>query len=300
MKHCRAFAATAFVLSGIALFVVPSRAAASEAFVPIRFTIVDAGTVAKPDVVLIPGLASSRAVWGAEVNLLAPKYRLHLVQINGFAGAPGGANAAGTILPGVVEELHSYIVANKMHPVLIGHSMGGLLALMLADKYPGDVRKLVIVDSLPYYAVIFNPAATVETTKPQAEMMRQQIIAAPDAQFAAMQPASAAGLVVNEEGQKAVAASAIASDRTVFANAMYEDLQTDLRGDLATIKTPTLMLYPYDAAAQGPDPAITDALYTSAYKRMPNVNLLRIDESRHFIMYDQPAKLDAALEAFLK
>jgi len=27
---------------------------------------------------------------------------------------------------------------------------------------------------------------------------------------------------------------------------------------------------------------------------------VRIDDSRHFIMYDQPAKLDAALQGFLK
>ncbi len=300
MKHCRAFRVSAFALSTIALFGVSSLAAASPAFVPTRFTVVDVGTVAKPDIVMIPGLASSRAVWDAEAKLLAPNYRLHLVQIDGFAGTPAGPNANGTILPAVVEELHMYIVANKMHPVVMGHSLGGLLALMLADKYPQDLRKLVIIDTLPYYAVIFNPTATVETTKPQAEAMRQQIIAASAADFAAMQPASAAMLVKSDDGKKAIAASAVASDRMVFADALYEDLQTDLRSDVATIKTPTLMLYPYDATLEGPDPAMTDALYASAYKKMPNAELMRIDDSRHFIMYDQPAKLDAAVEAFLK
>jgi pimeloyl-ACP methyl ester carboxylesterase len=300
MKHSRSLTGPIFLFSSIALLAVPSRGTVSSDFVPTRFTVVDAGTVAKPDVILIPGLASSRAVWDAEAKLLAPNYRLHLVQIDGFAGTPAGPNAAGTILPGVVEELHSYIVANKMHPAIVGHSLGGLLALLLARKYPDDLRKLIIVDALPYYAVIFNPAATVETTKPQAEMMRQQVIAASEGDFAAMQPASAAMLVKSDDGRKAVAASAIASNRTVFANAMYEDLQTDLRGDIATIKTPTVVLYPYDATAEGPDPAMTDALYTSAYKKMPNAELVRIDDSRHFIMYDQPVKFDSALETFLK
>jgi len=96
------------MLAGIALLVIPARAAD---FVPTRFTVVDQGTVGKPDVILIPGLASSRAVWDAESKLLAPNYRLHLVQVNGFAGAPAGPNAAGDILPGMVEELHSYIEA---------------------------------------------------------------------------------------------------------------------------------------------------------------------------------------------
>ena len=276
----------------------------AKAFMPTRFTVTDAGTAGKPDVVLIPGLGSSRAVWDGEVKLLAPHYRLHVLQVAGFAGAPaaGNAVAAGTpsaILPGIVEELHQYIVTTGIHPAVVGHSLGGLLAMMLADKHPEDVRKLVIVDTLPYYAVLFKPDATVDGIKPQAEVMRQQIIAAPADQFALMQQTVVPQLVSNPDGQKLVEAADIAGDRTVFADAMYEDLQTDLRGDIATIKTPTLMLYPFDPVAQK-DATQVDAMYTGAYKPMPNVKLLRIDGSRHFIMYDQPAKLDAALEEFLK
>jgi len=301
MKVLQYIATIVFVLAGIALLVMPSHAAvvAAAGFVPTRFTVVDAGTVGKPDVVMIPGLASSRAVWDAEAKLLAPNYRLHLVQVDGFAGAPAGVNASGPVLAPIVEELHGYIVAGKMHPVVVGHSIGGLLTLMLADKYPADVRKLVLVDTLPYYAVVFNPAATVETVKPQADAIRQQLIAAPADQFAAMQPTMAAGMVKNADAQKLIAAGSIASDRTVFANAMYDDLQTDLRGDVATIKTPTLLLYPYDATLQK-DEVKYNAIYHDAYKAMPNVTLKRIDDSRHFIMYDQPEKLDAALEDFLK
>jgi len=68
---------------------------------------------------------------------------------------------------------------------------------------------------------------------------------------------------------------------------------------LAKIKTPMLLVYPYDATLQK-DEAAYDALYKSSYAGMPNVTLVRVDGSRHFIMYDQPAKLDAAVEGFLK
>ena len=259
----------------------------------------DNGTLNKPDVVLIPGLSSSKAVWDAEAKLLAPNYRLHIVQVAGFAGAPAGPNATGAILPGIVEELHQYIVAAKMHPVVMGHSLGGLLGLMLADKHPEDVSKLIIVDSLPFYSVLFAPDATVESARPMAEAIKAQLIGLPDDQFAVMIPQSAAMMVKNADGQKLVAAMALASDRTVFADAMAEDMTTDLRSDVATIKTPTLMIYPYDVTAV-PDVAKIDAVYQTAYKSMPNVKLVRIDDSRHFIMYDQPAKLDAAVEGFLK
>jgi len=296
MKYLRLAATLFFLLAGIALLVVPSHAAG---FAATRFTVADKGTAGKPDVILIPGLASSSAVWDAEARLLAPNYRLHIVQMNGFAGAPAGANATGPILPGVVEELHGYIVAGKMHPVVIGHSLGGLLTLMLADAHPEDVAKLVIVDSLPFYGLVFDPNATVEAIAPQGKVIHDQIVAMPADQFAAMQPMMVKSMVKDEAGGKAVVAADVASDRTVFANAMLEDLQTDIRPDMAKIKTPTLLLYPYDATLQH-DEAKYDALYKSAYASMPNVKLTRIDDSRHFIMYDQPEKMDAAIEAFLK
>jgi pimeloyl-ACP methyl ester carboxylesterase len=302
MKVMQWLATVVLVLAGVMLLVKPMRAHAQAAtFVPTRFTVVDAGTVGKPDVVLIPGLSSSRAVWDAEAKLLAPNYRLHLVQVDGFAGAPAGVNASGPMLPEIVEELQGYIAAAGIHPVVVGHSLGGLLALMLADKYPGDVRKMVIVDTLPFYAVLFDPNATVEATKPYADQMRQQLLGIPADQYVAMQTMIAAQMVKDPEGQKLVAANSGASDRAVVVEAMVEDLLTDLRGDVAKIQTPTLVLYEYDSTMQQqPDPAAFEAAMKAGYAPMPHVTLVRVDGSRHFIMYDQPAKFDAALEGFLK
>jgi pimeloyl-ACP methyl ester carboxylesterase len=305
MKGLQWLATVALVVAGAMLLVKPVTAhaqsmATATKFVPTRFTVVDAGSVGKPDVVLIPGLSSSRAVWDGEAKLLAPNYRLHLVQVNGFAGAPAGVNATGPILPGIVEELHGYIAAAGIHPAVVGHSLGGLLAMMLADNYPGDVRKMVIVDTLPFYAVLFSPEATVETTKPYAEIMRKQMMAVPADQYAGMQAAIAAQLVKDPAAQKLVAAASGASDRTVVVEAMVEDMQTDLRADVAKIQTPTLVLYEYDPTMTRPDPAAYEAMVKAGYGPMPHVTLMRVEGSRHFIMYDQPAKFDAALEGFLR
>ena len=305
MKGLQWLATMALVLAGLMLLVRPmtahaQAAAGSVSAGPTRFTVIDAGTVGKPDVVLIPGLASSRTVWDAEAKLLAPNYRLHLVQVDGFAGAPAGVNAAGPLLPGIVEELHGYIAGAGMKPIVVGHSLGGLLAMMLADKYPGDVRKMVIVDTLPYYAVLFNPAATVESVKPMAEGMKAQMVAVPADQYAAMQERMMAAMSNSAEGQKAATASSLSSDRAVVAEALYEDMLTDMRGEVAKIKTPTLVLYEYDETSKMPDPAVYETTMKEAYKPMPQVTLVRMDGSRHFIMYDQPAKFDAALEGFLK
>jgi pimeloyl-ACP methyl ester carboxylesterase len=286
-------------LTGIAIMLGAMTAARAEKLAPTRFTIVDEGTAGKPDVILIPGLSGSREVWTREAKQLAPHYRLHLVQIDGFAGQPAGVNASGELLPAIVGELDAYIAANKLHPIVIGHSLGGLLGLMLADQHPADVRALVIVDSLPFYGLLFGPDATVATVKPMGEQLRDKLIAQTAAERAIGAAKTAESLALDPAGRKLVTQNALASDPSVFARAMFEDLQTDLRGDLAKMQTRTLMVYPYDSTSEGADPTNVDALYKSAYAAMPHAQLVRVDASRHFIQLDQPAKLATAIDAFL-
>lgn len=288
-RHIFAAATAAF----LACFVNWAHA---EDFAPTRFTVTVEGR--GPDVILIPGLGSSRDTYAAEAEHLRGGHRLHLVQINGFAGQPAGANAQGEIIAPFVEELDQYIKAQRLdHPAVIGHSMGGLAGLMLARRHPEDVSRLMVVDALPFFSVLFNPAATVEAVTPQAAAMRDQIIAMPDANFAAMQQGGVARLVLSPAQRPTIAGWTIASDRGVFARAMYEDMTTDMRGEIAQIQTPITVLYAYDTT-MGPQAAI-DGVWRNAYAAAPHATLARVDGSYHFIMLDQPAAFDTAVQTFL-
>ncbi len=277
----------------------------AQSFQPTRFTVVDEGTRGKPDIVLVPGLTSSRKVWANEAARLAPNYRLHLIQVNGFGDQPAGMNAADeALLPHIVDQLHQYIVAKHMHPVVVGHSLGGLLTLMLARKYPNDVAKIVIVDALPFYGLIFGPQASVESVRPTAIAMRDGAIRQTQAQRELAEQRTAETLVLNPEGRALVAADGLASDPHVFAQAMYEDFQTDLRSELSSITTPALILYAFDPTLTFPNGVkptqeMADSITSAAYKSMPNARLVRVDNSRHFIMFDQPDRLDGLLRGFL-
>src|SRR5260370_23440448 len=95
-----------FLLAGILLLGKPVFGQTITA--PTRFSVVIQGAAPGKgaDVILIPGLASSRNVYASEAKLLNSTYRLHLIQIAGFAGEPAGPNATGPILSPVVEQLH--------------------------------------------------------------------------------------------------------------------------------------------------------------------------------------------------
>lgn len=298
MAHTRprSYAAAILLAILVATGVIGGRHAAA-ATPPDRITVSVTGQ--GPDVVLIPGLASSSAVWDATVRQLSGRYRVHVVQVAGFAGAPVGGNADGPVLDPLVEAVDRYIKTAKLKsPAVIGHSMGGLTGLALARRHPADVGRLMIVDSLPFYALLFSPAATVDAVRPQAVAMRDGMIAMPPETFNAQQAMTMPRLVKSPEGLKAALAWSQASDRAVVARALYDVLTTDLRSDLPAVTTPTVVLYPFDPMMGAPVERV-EQMYAGAYAALPGVRLERVENAFHFVMLDQPAVFADAVERFL-
>jgi pimeloyl-[acyl-carrier protein] methyl ester esterase len=250
------------------------------------------------DVILIPGLSSPRTVWEPIVAALAGCYRVHTVQIRGF-GDDAGVNANGPVLEAFVKELADYIddeIVDKgrSKPAIIGHSMGGLSAAMIAARHPQLVGKVLIEDSLPFIGLLFAPTATVAMVEPQAAAMRDRGLAA------GKQPANEGMLQTmsaTPEGRAQVAKWSETADNRVTMQVFYEVMTTDIRPELSKITAPVTLLYPYDEIV-GPVENVT-ALYTNSYKGLVGLKMKRIDNSRHFIMLDQPAKFAEAVSEFL-
>ncbi|MGD0258879.1 MAG: alpha/beta hydrolase [Verrucomicrobiota bacterium] len=251
------------------------------------------------DVVLIPGLASSSAVWDATATRLEGHCRLHIIQVAGFAGSPPRANAQGPVIQPTVNAIDAYIITNKLKaPKVIGHSLGGLMGLMLAVQHPEDTGKLMIVDSLPFFSALFG-ATNAAAAAPQAAAMRDTILAETQDAYAQGEKTFLPTLVKSPDGLQAAIQWAIASDKSVVARALYEDMTTDLRPRLREIKTQVSILYPWDPSTGMPQ-ATSDGLYRESFAPLPNKTIVRIDGSFHFIMLDQPDAFAAQVDAFLK
>lgn len=261
-----------------------------------RFTATVSGE--GPDVILIPGLASSRNVWDATVAQLDDTHRVHVLNVRGFAGEPAGANGEGPVLKPLIEEVAAYAAALD-RPALIGHSVGGLISLEVAAARPDEVGRVLVVDALPFYSLLFNPAATVELAAPYAEMSRKQILGMTDAQFAAAQSQTVTGMTLNAEGRANVLDWSLTSDRRVVAQVMYEVMLDDARPRLSAITAPVTVLYAWDASMGQPS-ELADGIFAGAYAGLPAAQLKRIDGSYHFIMLDQPEAFGAAVANFLR
>lgn len=258
---------------------------------------VSIATVGKgPAIFLIPGLSSPRAVWDGVVPDLARTHRVYLVQVNGFGGDAPGKNLAPGVLDGIVADLDGFVIKNRIAaPKVVGHSMGGLVALMWAKAHPAHVSAAMIVDSLPFVGEIFVPGATVAMLAPQAKAMRDQMVASYGTPNAAMAEATANGLALKPESRAKVKAWMLAADPRVSGEALYEDLSTDLRPDIATIATPLTIVYPWNA---GLPKERADAVYRGAFSKAPKVGFVDIGDAAHFVMLDQPAAFAAALRTF--
>jgi pimeloyl-ACP methyl ester carboxylesterase len=253
-----------------------------------------------PDVVLVPGLASSREVFARTAAELSTRQRVHLVQVSGFAGQPAGANGEGPVLAPLVDELARYIRARGLkQPAVIGHSMGGAAALMLAERHPELPGRLMIVDALPFFPLTMGAAMTPETVRPQADLARDTIAAMSPEMFAAAQKVGMLRLVKDPAARERWGAASAASNPSVVARAMHELMTTDLRGEIGKVRAPLTVLYAWDAA-YGRPVSVADTMYRDAYAGVPTAKLIRVDGSFHFIMDDQPERFAAAVEAFLR
>lgn len=252
-----------------------------------------------PDVVLIPGLSSSPRVWDSTIAAL-PGYRYHVVHVAGFAGKPAGANASGPVLAPVGEEIARYIREARLErPAIVGHSMGGSWAMMVAGRHPGLVRRAMVVDMMPFMGALFGgPGATAESVRPVAEQIRAGMRASPAAGRRAMIEQTIAGMIRTESRRAAAIEQSLASDPAVSSQGFYDLIVTDLTPDLANIQVPLTVLYVQPTGAPLTE-AQLDQFYAAAYRGVRTRDVRRIADAAHFIMFDQPEAFQRELRTFL-
>jgi len=265
-----------------------------------RFTVMITGKEGGRDVVLIPGLSTPRDVWNDTVEQLAGCYRLHVVQLRGF-GDEAQENAEGPVIGPFMAQLASYIehvIIGKdggRKPMIIGHSFGGLTAMRLALKHPALLKRAMVVDSLPFFGAFYGPAVTAESTEPRAVAIRKMIISGPPKR---PNDDTLQAMSITDAGREKVAAWTLTADPKVIGQVFYEVMTTDIRPALPGNTVPITMLYPIDKNGAFPAAAI-EAVYIGSYAAAKNVTLKRIEDSRHFIMLDQPEEFLRAVKAFL-
>lgn len=253
-----------------------------------------------PALVFIAGLNSGSTTFTETCEALVATHRCLLLDLPGFAGQPAADLSAGFLEPirdGVIELLRAQEITGA---TLVGHSLGGDLAMMIALAAPELAGRLVLIDSLPFYAAIQNPLATAEMMRPQAERMRAQMNAQSDEAYFQAAMMSTAGMTRSEERHAQLNEWTKASDRATTTQAMLDMLTTDLRADIAGIEQPILVLGSWAAYAQyGSTLESTKAVFTTQYSAAPNVDIRMSEAGYHFLTWDDNTWVNAQIGEFL-
>lgn len=261
------------------------------------------------DIILIPGLMSNGEVWQSTLDKFKDKHRVHVVSITGFADNQKPTKFSMTAL---LNELIDFIteenrksevssdVINKS--ILIGHSLGGFLAMSIALEKPELISKVVSVDGLPYIGPIFT--GTNQTTPASLSNQAERILlmhkSMTQAQLAEQTKRGIYIHATQAMHQKHIIDMAERSDPVTVGKAMHYLMSNDLRPSLAKIKADLLILGASGGFNDNSRKQGVEQLYKGQVANLPNAVVKMNTTSRHFIMYDDPKWLNNQITAFIK
>ena len=112
-----------------------------------RIAYEDSGSAAAPPLVLLHGLGEGAASWAAVVPRLAERHRVLALDLRGHGASDWpGSYALERMRDDVVGVLDALGLGEV---VLVGHSMGGVVAYLVAFAHPERVSRLVVEDAPP-------------------------------------------------------------------------------------------------------------------------------------------------------
>lgn len=244
----------------------------------------------KQAILFIPGFASSGEVWNETKTAFEKDFTCYTLTMAGFAGAkPHPSPSFENWKAGIA----TYIKTNKIEkPIVIGHSMGGGLALALAADYPDLIGKIVVVDALPCLAALRNTSFKSKENNDCSPMVAQ-MTAMNETQFYEMQKQAMPRLLQDASKLEMVIDWSVKSDRKTFAQMYCDFFNTDLRERISNVKCPSLILLAPNFINL--KPAIEEQ-----YKNLKTANFQYANKGLHFIMYDDKDWYLVQLNNFIK
>ncbi|MFK8038336.1 MAG: alpha/beta fold hydrolase, partial [Crocinitomicaceae bacterium] len=251
-------------------------------------------------IILIPGISCSGAVWKETTDSLKDKFECHILTLAGFNDQRPIDLKHGYISL-IKEGVIKYIsVELSEKPIIVGHSLGGLISMSIACSEPEIMSQLILVDSYPFAPSAFNPNATKESVLPQAKQMQEATLTLPDSLFYKQEMMKLETMITDKDNIKVASEWLMESDRETITQSVFEMMTMDLRDEIENIKVPILVLGSWYGLK---DYGVTkDFVYSSLINQFSKAKDCKIevaDTSKHFIMWDQPIWFSGKIKSFI-
>ncbi len=250
--------------------------------------------------ILIPGLYCSGRVWDETVEYFKDRYTCYEITLPGFAGQP--VFQTDSLLKTTARRLAEFIKRNKLEkPIIVGHSLGGFIALQLEILYPGLTGSLVIVSSAPFLpALSMSGDITIDSTRKIGQLIKNAMKNLTVNQIVQYQKSALPMMIRDTAKIVLVTEMAAKSDMRTQGEVMCELFSTDLRLEMKHIHCPVLVLGDWSSYSQyGATRESVFKNYSKQFQLASDVTISMNDSSRHFIMYDEPQWFFQQVDGFL-
>jgi len=257
----------------------------------VRLRYLRAGT--GPAVVLLHGFASSIVTWRETIPRLAPAHEIVAVDFPGFGGSE--------IRPGLPPSAYPRLLLGLMDRLalprasLVGNSLGGGVAVVLAATHPERVDRLVLIDPVGFNLAPEDRPALLRLAgwKPMARLIEALPVRRALVTVALRQVFHDDRLVTRERVDEYVAPllrpGAVAAAQGLLASG--DDL--GLPGLVAQVRAPTLVIWGRE------DRWIPVEQADRFLAAIPGSRKVLIDGCGHMPEEERPAYVAALVETFL-
>ena len=244
-------------------------------------------------VLFFPGFTCTAEVYKEALGELSKTNQCHIFTFAGFGGL---APIEKPWFPKIKESVKTYIAENKLeNATIVGHSMGGTLALWLASEESNWFEKLIIVDGLPATGALMVPNYKSENMV-YDNPFNTRLLEMDSQSFEQMASQMANGMSLNKAKQPQIKDWIIQSDRETYVYGYTDLLKLDLREAISNIETNVVIL----AATHPYGQQMVKKTYEGQYQNLADYTIEYAEGSAHFIMYDKPEWFLEQLNANLK
>ncbi len=247
---------------------------------PVALTTTEYGS--GPTLVLVHGLGGAGMTWMPTARRLIPTHHVVMVDLPGHGGSPLPDPFS---IDDVAESLDRVLARQPHGSIVVGHGLGGLVALATLRHHPEHFNGLVIIDAGTRFGV------------PVADQQQKMFLDFVDKNYDAFLKQMFTGLGRDSVQGVAIHAQASLVSKQAITSYLRALLNADESGTLRGAKLPVLYI---GSARAWPDSVTWEELARSRGLTASTIATRRIRDSGYWMMKDQPDSLASALAEFAK
>ena len=254
----------------------------------LRFGYEAAGDPDRPPLVFLHGIGGAARAWRGQLAAFSERYRAIAWDMPGYGGSLPLAHAS---IVGLAEALQDFLLGTgATRPIIVGHSIGGMIVQQWLVKYPHAARAVVLAQTSPAFGksdgdwqksfieARLGPLDRGETMRSLAPMLVNELVGDdPDS------------------GGMEIARECMASVREAsYRAAILALLDFDQRKALGAIAVPTLVL------SGSKDKNAPAPMMAKMAEHIPSAAYVELEGAGHLVNLERPEAFNGALNRFLE